>query len=230
MRRILVFALAWACLAAPLRSAPLDAQEGRLRILLNGQPVGEERYRITRTATEIQTRSDVEFTVGDRKVRESSSLLLGADLAPRHYEWKMEEPKGAWLRLQFEGTVGTIRYPLPDGKQDEQVFDFATTRLALLDNNVFHHFLLLAALYDFQAGGVQTIKVFVPQAVQPGEAQVELKGVETLPVDGRPQPVRHLLVTTADNRIELWLTESGRFVRLQAPLANVEVVPVAAAP
>ena len=232
MRRLLTVVLAAAGalgLAVPLGGAPPEPP-GQLRILVDGQSIGRERYQITRTATEIQARSEVELEVGGQKIRQTSSLRLGADLSPRSYEWKMESPGAAWVRLEFEGAVATLRYPLPDGTEDQRVFEFETPRVALLDNNIFHHYLLLAEFYDYKAGGVQTVKVFIPQALQPGEARLELRGVETLEVDGRPQPVRLLAITTEDNEVLLWVTESGRFVRLRAPLTNAEVVPESAAP
>lgn len=229
MRPVLATLLFAACLAAS--SFPVLAQEtqqGELRILLRGQPIGRERYQITRTATEVSARGEIELQVNQEKLRQTSNLLLSADLSPRSYEWTMEEPKKVWVRMRFEGAVAAIRYPLPDGKEDEQTYDFGAARVALLDVNVFHHFLLLAQLYDFQAGGVQTLKVFVPQAVQPGEAQIKLEEVETLPLDGQPQPVRRLSITTEDNRVLLWVTPAGRFVRLLAPQGGVEVLPAPA--
>ncbi len=217
-------------LAGPLGSAPPDSQKGQLRILVNGQAIGRERYHITRTATEIQARGEVELDLEGQAMRQTSTLLLGADLHPRSYEWKTETPKTAWVRIEFAGAVATVRYLPPGAKEDQQVFTFDTPRVALLDNNFFHQYLLLAELYDYQAGGAQTVKVFVPQAVQPGEVRLELRGVETLEVEGLPQPVRQLAITTEDNEILFWVTESGRFVRLRAPQSNVDVVPEGAAP
>ncbi|OFV79656.1 MAG: hypothetical protein A3B65_02475 [Acidobacteria bacterium RIFCSPHIGHO2_02_FULL_67_57] len=228
MRRLLGAAL---ILAAPLCGAAApEPREGQLRILADGQLIGRERYQITRTATEIQANGEVDLEIEGQKVRQTSRLLLGADLAPRSYEWKTETPKTAWVRIEFAGAVATVRYLPPDAKEDQQVFTFDTPRVALLDNNFFHQYLLLAELYDYQAGGAQTVKVFVPQAVQPGEVRLELRGVETLEVEGQPQPVRQLAITTEDNEVLLWVTESGRFVRLRAPQMNVEVVPESAAP
>ena len=228
MRRLLGAALILA-VVGPAAAAP-DSQEGQLRILADGQLIGRERYQITRTATEIQANGEVDLEIEGQKVRQTSRLLLGADLAPRSYEWKTETPKTAWVRIEFAGAVATVRYLPPDAKEDQQVFTFDTPRVALLDNNFFHQYLLLAELYDYQAGGAQTVKVFVPQAVQPGEVRLELRGVETLEVEGQPQPVRQLAITTEDNEVLLWVTESGRFVRLRAPQMNVEVVPESAAP
>jgi hypothetical protein len=127
--------------------------------------------------------------------------------------------------VEFEGSQATIFFPREDGKQEQQVYDFAGKRVAVLDVNFFHHFQLLAQLYDFSRGGRQAIPVFIPQAVQPGVVQVELEAVETQTVEGKAQPVRRLSITSEDNRVLLWVTESGRFVRLQVPQANVEVLP-----
>ncbi len=54
---------------------------------------------------------------------------------------------------------------------------------------------------------------------------VELEGVDTMAVDGEEEPVRRLSIATEDNRLVFWVSESGRFVRLQVPGADVEVVP-----
>lgn len=207
-----------------------ESQSGRLRILLKGSPIGTEQYQILSTATELQARSEVELKVGDQSLRQTSNLLLGADLTPRHYEWKMEVPKKAWARVEFQGSQGAITFLNPEGKEEQQIFTFGTNRVAVVDINFFHQYLLLARFYDFPRGGVQTIKVLVPQAVQPGEVTVELKGVETETFEGQAQPVRQFAITTEDNQLLLWVTESGRFVRLRAPLNNVEVVPQGATP
>lgn len=227
MRRLLV-PLLLLLLGLPPAAAAQESQQGRLRILLDGQPIGSERYEIARTATEVHARGEIELQLGPDKLRQTSSLLLSADLAPRSYESKMEAPEKTWRRVEFAGGDATIVFPRSDGKEEEQVFKFGTPRVALL--GLYHHFLLLAQLYDYAAAGPQTIKVFIPQSVQPGEARVELVGVETLTVDGRLQPVRQLSVTTEDNQVQLWVTESGRFVRLAAPREKVEVVPESAAP
>ena len=232
MRRLLVLLGLATAAGAVLAAAPtpLPSQEGRLTILQNAQTIGWERYRIVRTDTEVQARSESQFQSHDQKVQQRTNLLLDADLSPRRYDWKIEGDKQAWLRMEFEDTTATVRYPLPNGEEDQQVFEFGTSRVALLDNNVFHHFLLLVQFYDFAAGGPQTVQVFVPQSVQPGEAVMVLLGVETRSVDGQPQLVRQLAIITADNQVMLWVTESGQFVRLWVPLANVEVVPAETPP
>ena len=213
-------------LAAP---AAAQTQKGELRILYRGEEIGREVFEISGTATELQARSDINYHINANTMRQTTDLLLGGDLAPRRYEWKLEEPRKSWLRMEFEGGRATVSFSRDDGKDEQQIYEFGG-RVALLDVNVFHHFLLLARFYDFARGGPQTISVFVPQSVQPGSVTLELKGVETLEVDGAPQPVRRLSILSEDNEVQLWVTETGRFVRLAVPQAEVEVLPAGRAP
>lgn len=228
MRQVLSAAvLLGVLLAAP--AALAQSQRGELRVLYRGEEIGREAYEISGTATELHVRGDITFRLDASKMRQTTDLLLSGDAAPRRYEWKLEEPRKSWLRMEFEGGRATVSFPRGDGKEEQQVFDFGG-RVAVLDNNVYHHFLLLSRLYDFARGGPQTISVFVPQSVQPGTVTVELQGVETLTAEGAPQPVRRLSILSEDNQLQLWVTESGLFVRLLAPQAEVEVLPVERAP
>lgn len=225
MRRVLVCLLVLGFAGAGLWSAGAaeESQKGTLRVLRNGQVIGSERYEIAATATEIQAQGELQLKTDDLTLRQSARLLLSADLAPRNYDWRMEEPEKTWRRVEFSGGTATIWYPLEGGKEDQQVFEFGTPRVAVL--GLYHHFLLLTRLYDSSKGGQQSVQVFVPHSVQPGLVTVELTGVETQTVEGVAQPVRQFTIATEDSRVLLWVTETGRFVRLEAPLEKVEVVP-----
>jgi hypothetical protein len=214
--------VAVACLALALALSG-QSQQGRLRILRLGRPIGTETYEITATATEMQARGQLEIQVEGTTVRQTTVQLLSADLNPRQYELRMEQPEKTWRRVDFSGGQATARYPLPDGKEDTQVYEFPDGRVAIL--GLYHDFLLLVRRYDFAQGGLQTVHVFVPWGLQPGEATLELKGVKTEMVDGTEQPVRELAITTPDNQLQLWVTESGRFVRLVSPLESIEILP-----
>ena len=226
MRRVLVPLLALTfCLGLPAVPAAAQSQEGRLRILSRGQAIGSERYEINATATEISARGEVTLQSGNEKTRQTATLLLNPDGSLRSYEWKQEEPRKSWVRMECTAGQATIHFPREDGTEDQQDYNLGDGRVALLDNNIFHHFLLLARFYDFAKGGPQVIPVFIPQSVQPGLVTVELQGVETLTVEGTPQPVRRLTILSEDNQLVLWVSESGRFVRLQSPQSGVEVLP-----
>lgn len=227
MRQLLSLVLVLGGLAAAPAAA--ETQKDELRVLYQGEEIGREVYEISSTATELHARGTIHYQIEANTMRQTTDLLLGEDGVPRRYEWKLEEPRKSWLRMEFEGGRATISFPRDDGKDEEQVYDVGG-RVALLDINVFHHFLLLARLYDFKQGGVQTVSVFVPQSVQPGTVTVELKGVETTTLDGAPTAVRQLSILSEDNEVELWVTENWRFVRLAVPQADVEVLPAERAP
>lgn len=231
MRRVLiclfVFALAGAGAGSALSAE--EPQKGTLRVLRNGALIGTERYEIAATASEIQARGELDLQADDTTIRQSARLLLSADLAPRAFDLKVDGREKTWRRVEFSPAgAATIWYPLETGKEDQQVFEFGTPRVAVL--GLYHHFLLLTRLYDFGKGGQQTIQVFIPYSIQPGVVRLELTGVESQTVDGAPQPVRQFIITTEDSRVLLWVTEAGRFVRLEAPLEKVEVVPESPAP
>ncbi len=227
MRRLLTLGLLLLAVACAGAAAPAAAEvrEGRLRILAGGREIGREHYQINTTATEMQARGEVELEVGADKLRQRTSLLLSGDATPRRYEWRMEVPNNAWVRVEFDGRRATVTFPREDGKEEQQLYDFESARVAVVDVNVFHHFLLLARLYDFATGGPQQIPVLIPQAVQPGMLTVELEEVEKREVEGRSQAVRRLSITSEDNRVLLWVTDDGRFARLEVPQAGVEVLP-----
>jgi hypothetical protein len=225
MRRVLMPAALGAVMSLALALAPAlaQSQQGRLRILRQGQLIGSESYEITATKTEVQSRGELEIQVEGGTIRQTAVQLLSADLTPRQYELRMEKPEKTWRRVEFSGGTATARYPLPDGKEDTQEFKFADGHVTIL--GLYHDFLLLARRYDLARGGPQTVRVFVPWGLQPGEATLELRSVKTETVDGASQPVREFAITTPDSQLQLWVTESGRLVRLVAPLEGVEILP-----
>lgn len=207
-----------------------QSQQGKLQIFQQGKLIGTESYQINTTGTEVEAQGETELKVGDQQVSQSCTLLLNGDLSPRRYEWKLQKPWENRLRIEFQGPQARITFLRPDGKEEEQIYDFETERVAVLDVNVFHHFLLLTRLYDFERGGAQSIPVFIPQAVQPGVVTVELEGVDRMTVAGKEEPVRRLSIATEDNNLLLWVSEAGGFVRLEVPQAKVEVLPEGAQP
>ena len=55
-------------------------------------------------------------------------------------------------------------------------FTFTSPLIAVLDNNLYYQFGVLARLYDWKAGGKQTFPVVIPQDMVPGSISVESLG------------------------------------------------------
>ena len=58
----------------------------------------------------------------------------------------------------------------------EQDFIFPSPRVAILDNNLYSQYAMLALLYDWNAKGQQTLPVLIPQDMTPGAITVESMG------------------------------------------------------
>jgi hypothetical protein len=91
--------------------------------------------------------------------------------------------------------------------------------IAVLDNNLYHQYAVLARLYDWNKKGLQTFSVLVPQAMTPGSVTVESLG----PQDAGGKKLDELRVKTEDLELDLYF-ENQRLVKIDAPEANAEIV------
>ncbi len=98
-------------------------------------------------------------------------------------------------------------------------FTFTSPRVAVLDNNLYYQFGLLARLYDWQAGGKQTFPVLIPQDMVPGSISVESLG-EQKAGGGNYEAMR---VSSPDLEIMVFLDASHRLMRLEVPSSNVTI-------
>jgi len=203
----------------------VEPGEATLHISVAGEPIGTEHYKIHRVGNAWQAQADIRLHWGGNTIHQTATLTLSAHGEPTSYQWRMEEPHNSFVRVQFVEGRAIVHYPLETGAEDRQEFDFQTNRLAILDNNVFHHFALLAFFYDFEKGGTQELPVFVPQSVQPSPhpVQMEFTGIESIELQGKKISARHLRISTTDNQLELWLSEKGELLRFTAPATQVVV-------
>jgi hypothetical protein len=94
----------------------------------------------------------------------------------------------------------------------------------ILDDNAFHHYILLAKRYDYVKGGIQEFSAFVPQQFMAGKISVSDKGKETIKMGEKGVVLQHLLVDTGELQINLWLDERHELKKLSVPKSNVEVI------
>ncbi len=201
-------------------AAALAEDKGRFRILLDGQPMGSEEFAIAPSGKEWVARSTTEIRApGGPATQVSARLTLLPDGTLLRYEWSTQGPKKASATVEFRG--GTAKMALRIGSAEPfiQELSFGSPRVVVLDNNVYHHYAILARLYDWNAKGPQTLPVLIPQDMIPGSITVESAGTET--VDGNQLEL--LRAHTPDLEVNLYLDTSHRLVRLTAPSAKAEV-------
>lgn len=209
---------------APARAKSADASaferdKGTLRILVNGQQVGKENFEISPDGGNWTARGVTEIHDQKSTTRVTGTLVLHADGTPVHYEWSTEGTKKASAQVDFKGPVVTSQLQEGKARPFMQQFTFSSPRIAILDNNLYDQYAVLAHLYDWNKKGAQTFPVLVPQELTPGSATVESMGAQD--VDGKQ--LDELKVTTQDNEVDVFL-EGSRLMRISVPSANAEIV------
>ena len=101
----------------------------------------------------------------------------------------------------------------------EQDLTFNSPLIAVLDNNLYYQYAVLARVYDWNKRGTQTFPVLIPQDLTPGNISVEATG--TASSEGKTY--EGLRVTTADLEVLLLLDGNHRLMRLEVPAAKVVV-------
>lgn len=201
---------------------PLLAEDrGTLDILRDGQSVGTEVYRITADEQGWIARGETELRGEEGRAKVQGELRLKADGSPERYEWSSTGQKKSSAIIRFEGTTALMELRMEGAPPFSQDFLFAAPPVVVLDNNLYHQYAILAALYDWKRGGVQTFSVLVPQSLTPGTITAET----FRPSEGNSTGKIHgLRVRSADLEIEVYVDESRRLVRLSVPSANAEII------
>src|SRR5438876_2547206 len=154
--------------------------KGKLTIKLDGQTVGHEEFEIAPSGGGWLAKGTTDLKPpegGASKV--TGSLTLQADGAPVSYDWTSQAEKTNGAHILFANGIAKITLRMqgarpctaaeiadPHRTQPcffEQDLSFNTPLIAVLDNNLYHQYAILAGIYDWSKRGVQTLPVIVPQ-------------------------------------------------------------------
>jgi hypothetical protein len=202
---------------APSVFAP---DKGKLRITINGQQIGAEDFEITPSGDSWTERSSMTAQVpGGGQIKANGQLRLSPDGTPLHYDWSAEAQKKAAGAVDFvSGTakcVADLGGPVPLRKD----FTFPSPRVAVLDNNLYYQYGVLARQYDWKAAGKQTFPVLIPQDMVPGSITVESLGPQQAG-GGKFEAVR---VSSTDLEIMVYVDSSRRLMRIEVPSSNATI-------
>jgi len=200
-------------------TAAFAPDKGKLRIVVGGQQVGTEEYEIAASGDGWSARGNTEIKSAQGSTRVTGTLSMHGDGTPARYEWSTQGPKKASAVVGFEGMTVTSELQMENVKPFTQQFTFTTPRIAVLDNNLYHQYGVLARMYDWSRKGAQTFPVLVPQELTPGSATVESMGRQ----DAGGMSADELRVKTEDNEIDVFL-DGPRLIRIEVPSANAEIV------
>src|SRR5204862_6604569 len=122
--------------------------------------------------------------------------------------------------IVFANGVARITLEMQGARPFQQDLSFNTPLIAVLDNNLYYQYAVLARIYDWSKGGEQAFPVLIPQDLTPGTVKVVSTGSAT--ADGKSYD--GLKVTSADLEILLLLDNCHRLIRLDVPEAKGSVI------
>ena len=195
--------------------------KGKLTIKLGGQTVGHEDFEISPSGGGWLAKGLAEIKPPDGGASKvSGSLTLQGNGAPISYEWSSQAEKTNGAHILFANGVASITLEMQGARPFQQDLTFNTPLIAVLDNNLYHQYAVLARIYDWSKRGVQTFPVLIPQELTPGTITVQSTGSASS--DGKTY--EGLKVNTSDLEILLLLDGNHRLMRLEVPDAKVSVV------
>jgi hypothetical protein len=210
--------------------APLlysGTETGRFKILFGGEEIGQEVFQIVEESSGVKATAEIHLTVE----RENSKLTFAIRPAlqfsrffePISYQ-VMQEAGSNKTRAQVNFKIGMSEASYDNGTESDTRQIELRKDVIVLDDNVFHQYIILAKRYDFTKGGVQEFSAFVPQQFIAGRVSVSDKGMETVQTGSKSAQLQHLLVDTGELQISLWLDETHRLLKLAVPKSKGEVV------
>src|SRR5260221_8567260 len=150
------------------------ADKGKLTIKLGGQTVGHEEFEIAPSGGGWLAKGTAEIKPPEGPPSKvSGSLTLQGNSAPISYDWSAQTEKTNGAHILFANGVASITLQMQGARPFQQELSFNTPLIAVLDNNLYHQYAVLARIYDWSKGGVQTFPVIIPQEFTPGSLTVQ---------------------------------------------------------
>ena len=198
-----------------------DQEKGKLNILLDGKSVGHEEFEIAPSGGGWIARGATELKPPEGPATKvTGKLTLQSDGSPVAYEWTSQSEKTNGAHILFANGVAKITLEMQGARPFEQDLTFGTPLIAVLDNNLYYQYAVLARIYDWARRGAQTFPVLIPQELTPGSITVEATGSAA---DGG-KTYEGLRVTTSDLEVQLLLDSNHRLQRIEVPAAKVSVI------
>lgn len=207
--------------AKPANSTSVfSADKGKFRITINNQQVGIENFEISPSGDAwMEISSTSAHAPGGPDIKATGQLKLSSDGAPIRYDWSAEAQKKAAGSVEFVNGTAKCSADLGAASPLRKDFVFTSPRVAVLDNNLYYHFGVLARMYDWKAGGKQEFPVVIPQDMVPGTISVESLGSQKAG-NAKYEAMR---VSSPDLEIMVYLDANHRMMRLEVPSSNLTV-------
>jgi hypothetical protein len=197
------------------------ADKGKLKILLDGKPVGQEEFEIVPAGASWVAKGTTHLSVeGSPAATVTGTLTLQPNGAPISYDWSSQSDKTNGAHVLFADGVAKMTIQMQGAHPFEQDLSFNSQLIVVLDNNLYYQYAALARIYDWSRRGSQSFPVLVPQELLPGT--ITVVGVGSLTGEGKSYD--GLKVTTSDLEVLLYLDSNHRLMRLEVPSSKAAVI------
>lgn len=209
---LLCLLVCWTSSRLSAQAPAPSADSGTFRILLQGHPIGTESYALRASGDGISSQSQIHYQSAAGSVEQSSTLRLGPQMNLIHYQWRQNSAR---VDVEWEQDHLRVHYRDPKGQVKDYAFYMPATT-AILDDNFYFFWQLLADRYDRAKGGVQEFRVFVPHTGDPGTVRLKAEPSST-------PGVFRLQAQTDEATLEISM-KGSQLDRLEMPSAGLTVL------
>jgi hypothetical protein len=209
--------------------------QGSFSIFQNGQQIATEKFIVQQYADKSVTSSELLMDAGQpsSNLDQSGELILLPNGSVSRYESKQLSPPYNSAIIEPNNEF-LVMHVVTDGKASEQPF-FLTPQAFILDDYFFstREVLLWRYLASFckpRAGGEGCdlvrgrFPIIIPRRRTSSEVFIEFKGYDDLPLNGRPQHLRHFIMQTDGADWHLWMDQNYKLLRISIPDSNTEIL------
>jgi hypothetical protein len=201
-------------------------ESGEFIISMAGKVIGEEKYEIVLSGEAAASTSILEFQnpSNDQKIQFETRLEMNANYLPQKYLLKSNVggKKGS-ITGEFAPNQVMFQYSSESGPGRKSGL-LVGNKYTLLDTNVFHHFIFLARLFNYNDNKPQRFEVVILQEQESGVLSITLAGKETLIVHNKKTETRRLRVDTGSVQINLWVDNQKILQKISVPDKGLEVI------
>jgi len=203
-----------------------SSEEAKFDIYVAGEKIGQEKFSIKRSMDSIQSSSDMNFRDPGRRnqrIKIETKLTMDPEYLPKTYKLNSEiDGRKVTMTGTFVSGQANFEYRL-DGIPRQRGL-LVGDNFIMLDTNVFHHFVFVAQLYDFETDNSRSMEVIIPQALANGIITIAGAGIEETSVGGKKRKLHHLIVDTGSLLIDLWMDSQKTLYKIALPAKGIEVI------
>lgn len=203
-------------------------ESGEFKIYAAGMDIGTEKYVILGSGAAITSSSTLDFRnpgESHQKIQLETKLEMNARFVPRNYLLKSDvEGKKGTILGEFSPNQAMFAYVAADGSSRKGGM-LVGNEFSLLDTNIFHHFIFLVRLFNYDSNNkAQRFEVVIPQEQESGFLTISELGKEPLTVRGKRTETRHLQADSGSLQIQLWVDNQRVLQKITVPGRGIEVL------